>query len=206
MQTIAICSTKGGTGKSTLATALAVHASAGSKVALIDLDGGQGSTAAWADIRAKNKLNGPVFVDAKTSVRVELRKLARQGFDYVILDTPPTLDDSGILENAVDMADVILSPCRPSMFDLGASQVIAELAGDKPIGFVLTDATEEWPKINRSAAKELANVGHVFRYRLTHRPSYVTAIPSGRTGPDIDDVAAGEVEDLWGEVSKWMKR
>jgi cellulose biosynthesis protein BcsQ len=207
MVTLSVCSTKGGTGKSTLAVTLATYlASTGCwKVCLMDLDAGQGSASAWARARGTNN-SGPELVPIK-SLRADLRRLATRGVDYVFVDSPPTLDDSGVVEAAVEVADYILSPCRPSILDIGAAETIANLAGDTPIGFLLMDVTDGkgWKGINASAAKALADVGHVFNQHLTHRPSYVNNLAVGKTGPETDKVAAQEVTALWGEIAKWMK-
>jgi chromosome partitioning protein len=203
MRTISIASTKGGTGKSTLCVTLATHVHwLGEKVCLIDLDAGQGSTTAWHRMRGKTP--APELVQVR-GLRADLRRLEARGMGYVFIDSPPTLDDGGIVEAAVEVADYILSPCRPSILDIGAAATIAELAGDTPIGFVLTDATPEWKSTNTGAAKALADVGHVFKSKLTHRHAYLANMMAGRTGPETDKEAASEIEALWREVSKWMK-
>lgn len=208
MLTISICATKGGAGKSTLATLLAVHVqhATGEPVAMIDLDGGQGSTTAWSTVRARNKLNGPELVQVR-SLGADLRRLAHRGVAYAFIDTPPTLDDAGIVERAIEIADYVLSPCRPSIFDIGAAETIDEIAGDTPLGFVLTDVTtgSKWEDYNAKMAKALAGVGHVFEHPLTHRLSYTNNIAAGRTGAETDATAAREVAALWREVSEWMK-
>jgi hypothetical protein len=62
-----------------------------------------------------------------------------------------------------------------------------------------------WKAMNEEAAKALADVGHVFEARLTHRPAYVNNIAVGLTGPETDRTAAGEVAALWKEIVQWMK-
>lgn len=208
MRTIGICNTKGGGGKSTLCVSLAryVHAS-GKKVALIDLDSGQGSTTSWANARARGKLTpGPELVKIR-SLRPDLRRLEARGIDYTFIDSPPTLDDSGVVEAAVEASDYVLSPCRPSILDIGAAQTIAELAGTTPLGFVLMDVTTGtgWQGINREALKALQDVGHVFKQQITHRPAYVDNMAIGSTGPETDKTALTEISRLWVEVAVWMK-
>jgi chromosome partitioning protein len=203
MKTISICSTKCGTGKSTLCVTLATYLHAqGESVCLIDLDTSQGSTSAWHRVRGKTP--GPELIHSR-GLRADLRRLAARGTAYVFIDSPPTLDDGGIVETAVDAADYILSPCRPSILDIGAAETIANLAITKALGFVLMDCTPEWKSTTTKAAKALADVGHVFKAQLTHRHSYLANMAAGRTGPETDKEAAGEVEALWREVSKWMK-
>ena len=207
MFVIGICSTKGGGGKSTLCVTLACQAGVlGDKKAIIDMDAGQGSASSWTAARARSKRPGPELVKVR-SLRADLRRLEARGFAYVFIDSPPTLDDSGVVEAAVEASTHILSPCRPSILDIGAAQTIAELAGDTPIGFVLMDVTTAagWKGINEEAAKALKDVGHVFKSRISHRPSYVDNMAVGLTGPDTDKTANAEVATLWAEVASWMK-
>jgi cellulose biosynthesis protein BcsQ len=206
MRTISICATKGGTGKSTLCVTLATYVHGlGKTVCLIDLDAGQGSTTAWAAARARAKLEGSELIKIR-SLRGDLRRLAAKGVDYVFADSPPTLDDAGLVEDAVAVADCVLSPCRPSILDIGAAQTIANLAADIPIGFILADATTgaKWDAMNKEAFKALKDVGHVFKTMITHRPAYVDNLAIGKTGPETDRIAAREIAALWEEVTSWM--
>jgi chromosome partitioning protein len=205
MRTISICATKGGTGKSTLCTALAVHVhKLGKRVCLIDLDAGQGSTTGWATTRAQAKLDGPELVKIR-SLRADLRRLSAKGVDYVFIDSPPTLDDAGRVEDAVDIADHVLSPCRPSILDLGATETIRNLADDVPFAFVLVDVSsgKSWDDINEGVTASLAKLGKVFKSHLSHRPAYVDNLADGKTGPETDRTAAKEVAALWEEILKW---
>jgi chromosome partitioning protein len=206
MRTISICATKGGTGKSTLCTALAVHVHGlGKQVAIIDLDAGQGSTTGWARERARAKIAGPEFIKVR-SLRADLRRLAAKGTDFVFIDSPPTLDDEGRVENAVEAADYVLSPCRPSILDLGAAETINNLAIGSPLAFVLVDVTtgKAWDDVNEAVAKSLAKLSKVFKQTLSHRVSYVDALSEGKTGSEVDKTAAKEVTALWGEIVQWM--
>jgi cellulose biosynthesis protein BcsQ len=170
------------------------------------MDAGQGSTAAWAAARARAGKSAPEIVRVR-SLRADLRRLEARGFAYVVIDSPPTLDDSGVVEAAVEASTHIISPCRPSILDIGAAATIAELAGDTPVGFVLMDVTTAagWKGINEEAAKALKDVGHVFKSRISHRPSYVDNLAAGLLGFETDKTAMAEVGALWGEISQWMK-
>lgn len=203
MITISLCATKGGTGKSTVCVHLATHVSTlGKKVAILDLDAGQGSATAW--MAQRGDVPGPRLAKVR-SLSPDLRRLAAQGFDFALIDSPPTLDDAGIVEAAVRVADFVISPCRPSILEIGAAAIVGDLAGDKPLGFLMTDVTPAWKSTNTGAAKALADVGHVFTAHLTHRHAYVANVAAGRVAGDTDKTAAAEVAELWREVAKWMK-
>src|SRR4051794_16644136 len=106
MKVLAIVSRKGGAGKTTLATHLAVAAeNLGLATALFDLDP-QASAAIWADHRGQDF---PAVVPAQAPRLPGLLAQARsKDADLVILDTPPEAD--AIATEAATHADAILIP------------------------------------------------------------------------------------------------
>ena len=48
-----------------------------------------------------------------------------QGAEFIVIDTPPHADSAA--RAAVEIADLVLIPCRPSAFDLSAIQTTAKL-------------------------------------------------------------------------------
>ena len=116
MNTIAIISQKGGSGKTTLALHLAVaSAASGQNTAVIDLDP-QASAANWSDRR---KADLPVVFSAHASrLRQEIAHVAGLGGEMLYIDTAPHSDSSAL--EAARRADLILIPCRPAILDLEA--------------------------------------------------------------------------------------
>lgn len=112
MPVIAVINRKGGSGKSTIATHLAVHlASAGGSVLLGDVDH-QHSTQGWLRRRSGTQRTGVLGwpVDPKTMVRPPA------GAGAVVLDTPGGLRGFD-LARVVMYADAILMPVCNSAFD-----------------------------------------------------------------------------------------
>ena len=133
---IAVIGQKGGTGKTTLSTNLAVAAELhGHSTLLLDLDP-QTSASTWGDLRESD---APAIIPAPaTRVNDLLEKAEGHGADFAIMDTPPNADGS-ILEVA-RAADLVLIPCKPSRTDLKAieaSVAIAEMA-KTPAHFVVS--------------------------------------------------------------------
>ena len=116
MKILAVLSRKGGAGKTMLAVNLAVAAErAGHKVAIVDLDS-QASASEWSDWR---EADTPVVVSVHSArLPQELYKLQQQGFTFVILDTPPKIED--IAADAAKAVDFAIIPCKIGAFDLKA--------------------------------------------------------------------------------------
>ena len=117
MNTLAILSRKGGTGKTTLAVNLSVAAErAGHKVAIIDLDS-QASASEWSDWREVSETPEVISVHS-ARLPQELHRLKQHGVTFAILDTPPKIEDIAL--DAAKAADMAMIPCKPSAFDLKA--------------------------------------------------------------------------------------
>jgi chromosome partitioning protein len=87
MHVIAIASPKGGSGKTTLASALAVRATMESgRVAMFDLNSDQGNLTQWWVLRGEPM--NPRLVEVEHITRdVEVLRASR--FEWLIIDTPP---------------------------------------------------------------------------------------------------------------------
>lgn len=115
---IAVCGQKGGTGKTTIATALSVeYCARGRRVLLIDLDP-QRTVLTWA---AQAKELKEAHVPAVAALRADLRRelRARAGsYDVAVLDCPP--GDGELQRAALMVSDVALLPCIAAAFEVWA--------------------------------------------------------------------------------------
>lgn len=202
MKIVVLLSQKGGTGKSTIATHLAVCAARqGQAVALFDIDP-QASAAQWSDRRAAE---GPPVVRAGAVHLPHLVQQARQqGADIILIDTAGHADASSL--HAVQLADLILIPCRPSAADLDAIEdtiALAQRAHRGEAAVVLNAA----PLRGHLAADARAAISArmpVAPVILGHRAAYANAWIDGRSVEEYDPKgkAAAEIRALY----RWMMR
>lgn len=115
MPVIIIASPKGGVGKSTLATNVAGYwASAGQTPLLGDVDPQQ-STQSWLERRPDHAPQIELW-----PVRPHYIVRPSDETRRAVLDTPAGLD-SGRLRSAVRVADAVLVPLQPGVFDMAAT-------------------------------------------------------------------------------------
>lgn len=198
MRVIALVSQKGGAGKTTIATNLAVLAErCGHAAVVFDLDP-QASAATWRDARGDT----PPDVVAAQAPRLSrmLEAARKQGASLAIIDTAPNADTAAL--EASKAADLVLIPCRPSAFDLGAVgasvRLAAQVAG-KP-AWVVLNAAPPTSKIADEAAATLAAAGvKVAPHRLVQRMDYVNPLAAGQAAVEWEPKgkAAAEVASLW---------
>jgi chromosome partitioning protein len=206
---IAVASSKGGTGKSSIVAALAVQATAdGEKVALLDWEP-QGSLTLWWTMRGKPA--NPCLI-SNTDDPAEAINLAReQGNAWVFLDTAP--GDIDQIERVIMACDLCLIPVSASAFDLVAARTVVALCGehDRSFAFVLNRENPRREVLNGSAAKHLRKLGSLLAEHVHDRAAYVSALNKGLTGPEHPDRrqakdARLEIESLFGAVRKLVAK
>jgi chromosome partitioning protein len=194
---VALAASKGGAGKSTLATCLAVRAAKESgSVCLVDLDP-QESASRWHQLRGSPTT--PRLVNKVENIADTIGELREEGVEWVIIDLPPAF--VSLMEATVAEADFVLVPVRPSMFDVDAVDVVVEtcIRARTPMAFVLNAVEARW-KMSESAAKFLRVTGKVLAEEISQRKAYAYAAGVGRTGPEMDRAASAEIDALWQSV------
>lgn len=125
---IAVANLKGGVGKTTAAVYLAEAASMRGSVLLVDADP-QGSAMAWADAASAGRT-----ALASVALALPTPDLARRlphlldGHRHIVIDTPP--GDVRIVRAAVEAADLVLIPTRPTLLDVDRVQATLALTDD----------------------------------------------------------------------------
>jgi chromosome partitioning protein len=193
---VTLAASKGGVGKTTIATALAVRAAKDSnRVALLDLDP-QESMSAWWERRGK-PANPKLFEIDATAEAIEL--LMSEGWEWVFVDTPPARIE--LIEPGIVAADLVLIPCRPSALDIEQIDIAIELCEthEKSFAFILNHAPSNW-KLTKTSKIFLAKGGRtVLEHSLTFRQAYMAAMTVGKSGPEVesDGRAHEEINQLW---------
>ncbi len=197
MKTLAIISQKGGVGKTTLATALAVAAEkSGRSAAIFDLDP-QASAAFWKDTR---EAEAPAVLAIPPARLGPVLKAAQEsGCDLAIIDAPPFAKD--IAYEAAQAADFILIPTRPAVLDVMAMTKTIELVRHyaKPSAVVLTFCPVQGKEITdtEDAIQQLgASIAPV---RVHNRVAFSRAQQTGLTAEEFEPEgkAAEEIKRLY---------
>jgi chromosome partitioning protein len=202
MLVISLVSSKGGCGKSTLATNLGVQAARfGLGPLIIDLDP-QATAWSWGQRREATLGKGsmPQVVASQAPALPQLLQQAReQGCGLVILDTPPRADTVGV--QAAQVSDLVLVPCQPSDYDLSAlsaSMVAAQIA--RKTAYVVLNGAIQSSGITDAVEKALIDGGaDMVPARVGLRMDFRHPLPSGRGAFEwgARGQAAAEIDALW---------
>lgn len=125
MSVVAIVSTKGGAGKSTVAVHLAVAAALKKRRPLIiDFDKRQLSVLIWAK-GLRKKAKSPAFLKGSVeTIRADI-EAARPKHDLIIIDVAAGGGDE--VRDVVALADHVIVPVRASAFDMAATRTTIDL-------------------------------------------------------------------------------
>jgi chromosome partitioning protein len=203
MRTIAFVSQKGGSGKSTIASSLAVAAhEMKEEVCVIDMDP-QGSLANWA----KRRASGDIEVIASGAARLPalIASREREGVTLTILDTPGAEGAASLA--AMQVADLNIVPSRPSMFDLWASA--RTRAALEEIGAEFVFLLNQCPPAQQAArvqdgVETLEEMGALIAPLILTRVDYQEAARCGRGVTELNPygAAAEEMRGLWQSIKR----
>jgi chromosome partitioning protein len=203
MRTIAFVTQKGGAGKSTLASSVAVAAhKAGERVFICDLDPLQ-SLVKWS--KARKSCDIPVNYIPPEKLARAMAQLAAEGVTLAIIDTPGA--DSERSEQAIRAADLCLVPARPNALDIWASEVtLARVkANKKAFAFVLNQCppSQQSARVERGASA-LQEMGALIAPLISTRVDYQEAVRLGLGVGEFNPkgAAATEMTQLWGALSR----
>jgi chromosome partitioning protein len=221
MRTILVMNSKGGCGKSMLATNLAVHyAGAGLDVVLADFDP-QGSSLAWLKARGRTKprIAGLDATSAKTA-------LPRQA-DVVVLDAPAGVR-AGPLSQLARRSQTILVPVLPSPTDMRATARfvhelllvgkvsrkqtrVASIANRVPVNSLLENVAESVgfeslnTRVYRPLERFLARLKIPFIASLPDSAAYPLADQKGLSIFELEGALGGRDRLAWQPLLDWLE-
>ena len=203
MPVIVVANPKGGVGKSTLATNIAgCLAAQGHAVMLGDVDRQQ-SSRIWLGLR-------PASAPAIRSWEVTHDSVVRppKGVTHVVLDTPAGLHGKR-LDEVMKLADKVLVPLQPSIFDIHAThdfirQLLAHKRGSKVSIGVIGMRTKEGTISADQLRHFLATLDVPVLGLLRDTQNYIHLAARGLS---LWDVAPSRVErdiEQWQPIVTWL--
>lgn len=208
MKTWLVACSKGGVGKTTIATHLAADAAvSGLRTVLVDADP-QGSATRWCERRA-GMASAVLPVDG---TRKSWRKRVPDDAQRVVVDAPAgaMADD---LEEFLEVADAVLVPMQPSALDIEASVHFLETVGRHPrvrkgklrVGLVAnrlkphTNASQQAVELLRSWPLPLVG-------QLRDSQAYVVLTGLGKSLFDYHSAQVREHQQDWLPLLQWLKK
>lgn len=181
MKVVSVLNQKGGSGKTTIATHLAMGLKLrGFDVVLVDSDP-QGSARDWAAVADGNDL--PVIGIDRPTLERDIKALGKR--DFIVIDGAPQASDLAI--SAIRSSDLIVIPVQPSPYDIWAASDLVDLVkqridltdGKLKAFFVISRAIKN-TKIGGEIESALLEYGlPVFKSRVCQSVLFPTSAANG---------------------------
>lgn len=207
MRSVLIASSKGGCGKTTVATNLAAYfAQRGRHTVLIDADH-QGSALRWCAERPDN-VPGVLGMAA-----------SRHVLDRVPDDSDRLIIDSAAgssvaqLSHWLEHVDAVVVPVLPSSFDLSATvpfleslaQVSRIKRGKLPVA-VIGNRLKPWTRASQEAVAEVRELPFPLLGQLRDSQAYVLLAGLGKGIFDYHSELVRSHQQDWNKLQRWLRR
>lgn len=197
MKVLAILSQKGGVGKTTLATCLAVAAEQdGERVAIIDIDP-QATASFWKDVRSQET---PAVISVPPiRLGAMIKACADADTDLVIIDGAAIARD--VTFEASKHSDFVIVPTKTAVFDTMSMTHTLDVVREqrRPFSVVLTFVPPQGQE-TRDAIEAIAELGaSVCPVTIGNRKAFFRAQSSGQAVQEFDPhgAAANEIKQLY---------
>jgi chromosome partitioning protein len=209
MKTILVASSKGGVGKTTIATHLAAQSAlAGQRTVLVDADP-QGSSTRWAQRRAG--LDSAVLPIDGTGGK-GWRRLVPTGTDVAIVDAAAgaMAADLGAF---LDSADAVVVPILPSTLDIEATVGFLDTLakhtrvrrGDLRVGLV-GNKLKPWTNSSQQALELLAQWPYPLVAQLRDSQAYSMLVGLGKSLFDYHSAQVRDHQGDWQPLLRWLRK
>jgi chromosome partitioning protein len=203
MPVIVVANPKGGVGKTTLSTHIAGYfASQGHKVMLGDVDRQQ-SARTWLTLRPAG-----VVPIAAWEISHDAVVHPPKGTTHLVLDTPAGLHGKR-LDEVMKLADKVLIPLQPSIFDIHAThefvnQLLAHKRSDRVKFAIVGMRTREGGIATDQLRSFLATLKIPLLGFLRDTQNYVHLAAHGLTLWDVGSARFERDFEQWQPVTQWL--
>jgi chromosome partitioning protein len=208
--TTLVINSKGGSGKTTLATNLASYFAANRiPTTVMDFDP-QGSTLHWLRLRAHNapKIHGANAAPQKTGLR-SIGMHVPEGTRQLVIDGPAGATGL-LLQEMVARAHSILVPVQPSTIDIHATAnfvrdllLIGRLRSRNIRLAVVANRVRRLSPVYQPLERFLSSLGLPFLTRLADSEVFVLAAESGVGIFEMDPVASAAEREQFMPIIEW---
>jgi chromosome partitioning protein len=208
MLRVLVASSKGGAGKSTLATNLAAYyAVDGRNTVLVDADR-QGSALRWSEKRAAHA----DAVLGLSGLRRDWQRHVPADAERLIVDTAAGIR-AGEVDDWLEHVDAVVVPVLPSAIDLEATEpFLAELAelprikrGKVAVGIV-ANRLKPWTNASQLAVEEMRGFPFPLVGELRDTQGYVLANALGKSIFDYRSELVRSHQEDWAKLLRWLKK
>lgn len=208
MLRVLVASSKGGCGKTTIATNLAAYyALEGKNTVLVDTDR-QGSSKRWCEKRVGS--SAPVLPINGTRPGWNAR--IPQDTERVVIDAPAAIRP-GELDELLDTTHALIIPVLPSRIDLEANEgFLAEVAalpkikrGKVPVGLV-ANRMKPWTTAAQQAIEEIKRLPFPLVAQLRDTQGYVLMAGLGKSIFDYNSEVIRSHQEDWEKLIRWVKK
>lgn len=209
MKTVLVASSKGGVGKTTIATHLAAQSALeGLRTALVDADP-QSSSTRWAQRRAT--LESAVLPLDGTR-RKAWRKGLPEDTQRIVIDAPAGAMAED-LEPFLEFADAVIVPVQPSTLDIEATVPFLDTLAKHPrvrrgqlrVGLV-GNKLKPWTNASQQAVELLSEWPYPVVGQLRDSQAYVVMTALGKSLFDYHSAQIREHQADWQSLLKWLKK
>ncbi|QGW63583.1 AAA family ATPase [Lysobacter soli] len=209
MKTVLVASSKGGVGKTTIATHLAAQSALdGLRTALVDADPQESSTR-WAQRRAG--LDSAVLPLDGTRRKAWRKQLPDDAQRLVIDAAAGAMADD--LDAFLEEADAVVVPVQPSALDIEATVPFLDSLARHPrvrkgqlrVGLV-GNKLKPWTNASQQALELLAAWPYPVVAQLRDSQAYVVLTGLGKSLFDYHSAQVRDHQDDWQPLLKWLRK